>query len=100
MNIDERWKAIFSAIGVIAVNVLALVGINVGDGAQIQDVMLGLAWIASLLWAIWRNHSFTDAAIQGDRVMYALKEIKRETGESLSAETALELMGGKANDNE
>ena len=100
MKIDERWQAIFSAIGVIVVNAAALLGIDMGDGADIQDVLLGCAWIASILWAIWRNHSFTDAAIQGDRVMYALKEIKRETGESLSAEMALELSAGVGYDDE
>ena len=100
IDMDERWKAIFSAIGVIIINVLALFGINVDDGATVQNVMLGLAWIASILWAIWKNHSFTDAAIQGDRVMHAIKDVKKETGNTISAEMALELTDGVDHDGE
>lgn len=99
-NIDERWKAIFSSIGVIIINVAALLGIDLGDGASIQNVLLGLAWIASILWALWKNHNFTDAAIQGQRVTDAIKRVKKDTGESMSAEMALELSDGAKNDDE
>lgn len=99
-QIDERWKAIFSAIGVIIVNVAALMGINLGDGANIQDVLLGCAWMASIAWAIWKNHNFTEAAAQGQKVTDAIKSIKKDTGEQVSAETALELMGGIGHDDE
>ena len=98
MNIDERWKAIFSAVGIIIVNAFALMGIDLGDGAQVQDVMLALAWLASLAWAIWKNHNFTFAAEQGQRVVDAIKEIENATGERLSAECALELIDGVEND--
>lgn len=99
-NIDERWKAIFSAIGVIIVNAAALMGINISDGANLQDVLLGCAWLASILWAIWKNHNFTDAAAQGQLVTDAIKSIKKTTGEQVSAQTALELTGGAAHDDE
>ena len=99
-NIDERWKAIFSAIGVIIVNVAALMGINIGDGADMQDVLLGCAWIASIAWAIWKNHNFTDAAAQGQLVTNAIKSVKKATGENISAEMALELSGGVSYDDE
>lgn len=97
-NIDERWKAIFSAIGIIIVNAAALMGIDLGDGAGIQDVLLGLAWIASLAWAIWKNHNFTAAAAEGQRVVDAIKEVESATGQTLSAELALELSDGVAHD--
>ena len=97
-NIDERWKAIFSAIGIIIVNAAALLGIDVGDGAQIQDVLLGLAWIASLAWAIWKNHNFTAAAAEGQRVVDAIKAVESATGQTLSAELALELTDGADHD--
>lgn len=98
MNIDERWKAIFSAIGVIIVNAAALMGIDLGDGASIQDVLLGLAWIASLAWAIWKNHNFTAAAAEGQRVVDAIKAVESATGQTLSAELALELTDGADHD--
>lgn len=99
-NIDERWKAIFSAIGVIVVNAAALLGIDLGDGADIQDVLLGCAWIASLAWAIWKNHNFTFAASEGQKVVDAIKDVKKATGEEIGAATALELTGGADHDNE
>ena len=98
MNIDERWKAIFSAIGVIIVNAAALMGIDLGDGANIQDVLLGCAWIASLAWAIWKNHNFTAAAAEGQRVIDAIKAVESATGQTLSAELALELTDGAEHD--
>jgi hypothetical protein len=98
MNIDERWKAIFSAIGVIIVNAAALMGIDLGDGANIQDVLLGCAWIASLAWAIWKNHNFTAAAAEGQRVVDAIKAVESATGQTLSAELALELTDGADHD--
>ena len=98
MNVDERWKAIFSAIGVIIVNAAALMGIDLGDGANIQDVLLGLAWLASLAWAIWKNHNFTAAAAEGQRVVDAIKAVESATGQTLSAETALELTDGADHD--
>ena len=98
MNIDERWKAIFSAIGVIIVNAAALMGIDLGDGASIQDVLLGCAWIASLAWAIWKNHNFTAAAAEGQRVVDSIKAVESATGQTLSAELALELTDGADHD--
>lgn len=98
IDIDERWKAILSAVGIIIVNAFALVGIDLGDGTQLQDVLMGIAWLASLAWAIWRNHNFTDAASEGERVIRAIKEIKKATGETLSAEMALELTNGVGDD--
>lgn len=98
MNVDERWKAIFSAIGVILVNAAALMGIDLGDGANIQDVLLGLAWLASLAWAIWKNHNFTEAAAEGQRVVDAIKVVESATGQTLSAELALELTDGAEHD--
>lgn len=100
MKIDERWQAIFSAIGVIVVNAAALLGIDMGDGADLQDVLLGCAWIASLLWAIWKNHNFTYAAAEGQKVVNAIKSVEKETGERLSAEMALELSAGVGYDDE
>lgn len=97
-EIDERWKAIFSALGIIIVNAFALVGIDLGDGAQLQDALLGLAWLASIAWAIWKNHNFTYAAGQGQRVVDAIKSVEKATGTQLSAEMALELTDGVDHD--
>ena len=98
IDIDERWKAILSAVTVIIVNAFALMGIDLGDGADIQDALLGAAWLISLAWAIWKNHNFTSSAIESQKVLDLLKSIKRETGEQLTAEAALELTNGVDDD--
>ena len=98
IDIDERWKAILSAVTIIIVNALALMGIDLGDGADIQDALLGAAWLISLAWAIWKNHNFTSSAIESQKVLDLLKSIKRETGEQLTAEAALELTNGVDDD--
>ena len=98
IDIDERWKAILSAVTVIIVNAFALMGIDLGDGADIQDALLGAAWLISLAWAIWKNHNFTPSAIESQKVLDLLKSIKRETGEQLTAEAALELTNGVDDD--
>lgn len=95
---SERIKAIISAVVVIVVNVAALAGFDLGDGATIQNALLAIAALASWLWAIWKNHNFTDAAEQGQRVVDALKAIEGATGEKLSAEAALELTAGVGHD--
>lgn len=77
IDIDERWKAIISAVVVILVNALALIGIDVGDGADLQDALLAIAWIASLAWAIWKNHNFTDEAAKAQKYLDELKAERR-----------------------
>ena len=73
IDIDERWKAILSAVVIIIVNAFALIGIDVGDGADLQDAILAIAWIASLAWAIWKNHNFTDEAAKAQKYLDELK---------------------------
>ena len=94
-NLDERIKAIISAIVVIAVNAAALMGFDIGDGASLQNALLALAWFASIAWAIWKNHNFTESAIESQKVLDLLKEIKRETGEQLTFETLGEITNNK-----
>lgn len=100
IDIDERWKAIISATVVIIVNVAALCGFDIGDGMNIQNALLAIAAVASWLWAIWKNHNFTDSAIESQKVLNTLKSIKRVTGEQLTAEAAVELEGGVDYDHE
>lgn len=92
---DERIKAIISAAVVIIVNVAALCGFDLGDGMNLQNALLAIAALVSWIWAIWKNHNFTDAAAEGQKVVDAIKTIEQLTGERIGAASALELMGGK-----
>lgn len=95
---NERIKAIISAVVVIVVNVAALAGFDLGDGATIQNALLAIAALISWLWALWKNHNLTFAAIEGQKVVDAIKEIEQLTGEKLPAEAALELTAGVGHD--
>lgn len=92
---NERIKAIISAAVVIVVNVAALAGFDLGDGATLQNALLAIAAMVSWAWAIWKNHNFTDAAAEGQKVVDAIKTIEAATGERVSAATAIELTGGE-----
>lgn len=64
---DERTKAIISAVAVIAVNVAAFMGIAL-DQATVLNALMGVAMLAATVWGVWHNHNFTEAAIEGQRL--------------------------------
>ena len=74
---SERIKAIISAVIVIAVNVAAIVGVDVGDGDAITNALLMAFDFAAMAWAIWKNHNFTDEAAEAQELLDALKKAKR-----------------------
>lgn len=94
-KLDERWKAIIGALAVIIVNACALMGIDIEDGMTVENALYAVAWLVSIGWAIWKNFNFTLAAAEGQRVVDAAKHIKKTVGVDVSAEMALELTGGK-----
>lgn len=96
----ERIKAIISALVVAAVNVAAIVGVDFGDGDEITNALLIIFDMLAVLWGCWKNHNLTDAAAEGQRVVNAIKSVKKDTGATVSAECALELTRGKDYDNE
>lgn len=73
---NERTKAIISAAVVIAVNVAAIYGISLDQGALTNGVCAVVEMVA-LLYAIWKNHNFTLAAAQGQMVTDKIKNEQR-----------------------
>lgn len=69
---DERTKAIVSAAVIIAVNVAAFFGVTL-DQNTVLDAALAVAALIATIWGIWRNHNFTDEAIQAQGVLDHLK---------------------------
>ena len=72
----ERIKAIVSAIVIIAINVGVLFGFDI-DGDEMTNALLGLAAFASWCYAIWKNHNFTDEAIEAQVYLDELKAAHR-----------------------
>ena len=77
----ERIKAIISAAIIIAVNVAAIVGVDVGDGDAITNALLMAFDLVAMAWAIWKNHNFTDEAAQAQKYLDQLKVAKKEAKE-------------------
>lgn len=93
----ERIKAIIVIVVTAIVNILNVYGYAVDMDATINAV-LSLFSAATILYSWWFNQNVTEAAQEGQRVVNAIKAVKKETGMSLSAEAALELTAGVGHD--
>ena len=69
---NERIKAIVSAVVVLAVNICAVLGYDLDPDIR-QQVILLFVMIAATCWAIWKNHNFTDAAAEAQKYLDELK---------------------------
>ena len=96
----ERLKAIIGSLVVIAVNVAAMVGVDVGDGDAITNAILIAFDMLAVAWGLWKNQNFTESAIESQKVLDSLKSIRKDTGVQVSAAVACELTGGVGHDDE
>ena len=74
---DERTKAIVSAIVVLVANIAALWGVSIDQGVWVNG-LCAIVMLVSSIWAIWKNHNFTFAAQQGQLVTNELKRKEKE----------------------
>ena len=74
---NERTKAIVSAIVIVAVNVAALLNFDL-DGDAMSNALFGLAAFISWACAIWKNHNFTDEAAEAQHYLDNLKAAHRK----------------------
>lgn len=73
---DERTKAIISAIVVLVANIAALWGVSIDQGVWING-LCAIVMLVSSIWAIWKNHNITDEAIEAQRYLDELKAEKK-----------------------
>ena len=69
----DRFQSISSAIAVLIVDFVAVMGLSI-DTDLLVDILSAVAFIIATIYGIWKNHNFTDAAIEGQRLVNALKE--------------------------
>ena len=69
---SEKVKAVVSALVVLIVNAAALFGMSI-DSDTLTQIVSGIAMLIATLWAIWKNHNFTDEAVQAQAVLDELK---------------------------
>lgn len=77
---NERVKAIISAIVIIAINIAALLNFDL-DGNALTNALMGLAAFLSWVWAIWKNHNFTDEAAKAQVYLDELKSAAKHAKE-------------------
>lgn len=77
----SRIQSIVSALALIIVEFAAVIGLSL-DTDMVVDILSGIAFVAALVYGIWKNHNFTDAAIEAQKLLNALKDdIPLQAGE-------------------
>lgn len=74
---DERTKALASAIAIIAVEVCALFGQTIDADAALHVAMAVMS-VAATIYGIWKNHNFTPEAQRAQELLDELKGARNE----------------------
>ena len=74
---NERVKAIISAVVVLAVNIAAMYGISINAELWVNGLCAVVALVADI-YAIWKNHNFTPEAQEAQKVLDELKAARKE----------------------
>lgn len=72
---DERTKAIISAIVILAVNIAAMFGVSLDANVWFSG-LCAIVMLVTNIYAIWKNHSFTPEAIKAQKYLEQLKAEK------------------------
>ena len=72
ISLVDRFQSIASAISLFIIDLVAIMGLSI-DTDLIVDVISAIVFIIATAYGIWKNHNFTDAAIEGQRLINALK---------------------------
>lgn len=73
---DERTKAIISAIVILAVNIAAMFGVSLDANVWFSG-LCAIVMLVTNIYAIWKNHNFTPEAQEAQRVLDELKAVKK-----------------------
>lgn len=68
----ETIKAIVSALGILIVAGAGMVGFDI-DADMVQNGLSIAAFLAAFAWGIWKNHNFTEAAQEAQKVLDFIK---------------------------
>ena len=77
---NEKTKAIISAIVVLIANLAALWGVSIDQGVWVNG-LCAIVMLISSIWAIWKNHNFTQEAAEAQIVLNDLKAAKHAKDE-------------------
>lgn len=71
-------KAIVSTIVTVAITVLSAFGIEV-DGDLLTNVLCAVVLVGATIYGCWRNHNFTKAAQEGQKLVDEIKAGKKQS---------------------
>ena len=69
---DERTKAIISAIVILIVNIAAMFGVSLDANIWFSG-LCAIVLLATNIYAIWKNHPITPEAVQAQKYLDQLK---------------------------
>lgn len=69
---NETVRALTSAFMTIIAVFCGAIGFDY-DATLLQNALSGVLLLASVAWGIWKNHNFTRAAQEGQRLTNAIK---------------------------
>ena len=91
---QEQLKALIQMVGTLAITLCGIFGYSLAED-QAQQVAVVIVALVVVAYSVWRNANFTKAAAQGQRVLDAIKDAEKVTGQTIPAEAALELTEGR-----
>lgn len=79
---SEKTKAAISAIVILVVNlVVYFFGVTLDANVLVEGIM-GIIMVTATIYAIWKNHNFTEAAALGQQVLDTVKASEKAETES------------------
>lgn len=77
---DERTKAIISAIVILIVNIAAMFGVSLDANVWFSG-LCAIVMLATNIYAIWKNHNFTSEAAEAQAYLDNLKAERGQYGQ-------------------
>lgn len=77
-------KAVVSAIVVIAVSVFSAFGIDI-DGDMLTNIICAVILVGATIYGVWKNHNFTQAAQEGQKLIDEIKANKKNNENSVES---------------
>lgn len=75
---EQTVRALVSTIVTVAITVLSAFGIEV-DGDLLTNVLCAVVLVGATIYGCWRNHNFTEAAQEGQKLVDEIKADKKQS---------------------
>lgn len=73
----EKVRSIISAVVLIVIEVASLAGVSISEN-EVTSIGSAVLAVIVLVYGIWKNHNFTDAAVDAQKYLDQLKDDQHE----------------------